>query len=85
MKITVQLAKDNPWWARKEGLTVKHLEGMLERVEKDSNISEAKMGRWLGWMQAVLVAMSPKEFTLEDMKALNKSCKYSIKGKGKKK
>lgn len=85
MKITVQLAKDNPWWAKRDGTTVLHLESMLERALRDPEMDEAKLGRWLGWMQAILVVHSPKEFTLDDMKELNKGCKFSVKGKRKKK
>lgn len=79
MKVTVQLAKDNPWWARTKGTTVKHLEDMLERAMNDDDMDDAKMGRWLGWMQAVLVMNSPKMFTLDDMKEINRQCKFKLK------
>ncbi len=47
-----------------------HLEHMVEQLSKP-NMSKAKRGRWLGWMQAVVVAQTV--LTLEDMKRINKS------------
>lgn len=82
MKVTVQLAKDHPWWARRKGTTVRHLEEMLERVLTGKDMDDAKLGRYLGWMQAILVVHSPREFSLDDMKELNKSFK-DLKSKGK--
>ena len=52
-----------------------HLESMLERVLADQELkkpkmSNAKIGRWLGWMQAV-VALRVPDLMLEDMKKIN--------------
>ncbi len=48
-----------------------HLADMWERIRADPNMSEAKLGRWLGWAQAAVVGsgLGP---TLDDMKAINK-------------
>lgn len=54
-----------------------HLRDMLRTMESginpqnpDAGFSEGKMGRWLGWAQAAVVAMQCA--TLDDMKAINK-------------
>lgn len=53
------------------GVDYEHLESMLDRVTKmPEQFSEGKLGRWLGYMQGVLVANQCG--TLEDMKQLNK-------------
>ncbi|QNH71461.1 hypothetical protein PP938_gp039 [Rhizobium phage AF3] len=46
-----------------------HLEDMLRRMEDMTDKSDAKLGRWLGWMQCSVVIMTPA--TLEDMKQIN--------------
>ncbi|QIG73664.1 hypothetical protein EVC04_227 [Rhizobium phage RHph_I1_9] len=46
-----------------------HLEDMLRRMEEMGDKSEAKLGRWLGWMQCAVVVTTPA--TLEDMKVIN--------------
>lgn len=46
-----------------------HLTGMLEKMEA-GQFSEAKMGRWLGYAQGVMVARSLA--TLNEMKEINK-------------
>lgn len=46
-----------------------HLADMYERAQ--SLVSQPKLGRWLGWMQACVVIQSGGELTLEDMKAIN--------------
>lgn len=46
-----------------------HLEDMLRRMETMTDKSDAKLGRWLGWMQCAIVMMTPA--TLEDMKKIN--------------
>lgn len=38
---------------------------------EEEEFSEAKLGRWLGWMQAAVVA-AQVGLTLEDMKQINK-------------
>jgi hypothetical protein len=45
-----------------------HLEDMVARWPVDG--SGSKQGRWLGWMQATVVAACPA-VTLEDMKQIN--------------
>jgi hypothetical protein len=48
-----------------------HLEDMLRRVEAaPENFSEAKLGRWLGWVQCAVVGGAFG--TLDDMKTINK-------------
>jgi len=50
-----------------------NLESMLDRVMSNpAEFSEAKLGRWLGWMQACVVINSCGGITLEDMKSLNR-------------
>lgn len=52
------------------GLSVEHLREMLKTMEdKRNEMSPAKMGRWLGWLQCAVVATTDLE--LEDMKELN--------------
>jgi hypothetical protein len=58
-------------------LSPDHVRDMLRIMESGSNpqdtergFSEGKMGRWLGWAQAAVVAMGVA--TLEDMKDINR-------------
>ena len=46
-----------------------HLQDMMERAQI-GEFSEAKLGRWLGWMQCAVVA-ADIGLTLEDMKEIN--------------
>ena len=48
-----------------------HLQDMVERAQS-GEFSEAKLGRWLGWMQCAVVA-ADIGLTLEDMKQINVS------------
>jgi hypothetical protein len=55
-----------------------HIRDMLAVMESGDNpqhpgstFGEAKMGRWLGWAQAAVVAMDLA--TLDDMKQINRS------------
>lgn len=48
-----------------------HLEKMILEMEKNE-MSESKMGRWLGWMQASAVALLHPAVSLEDMKEINR-------------
>jgi hypothetical protein len=48
-----------------------HLASMWEHIQADPNMSETKLGRWLGWAQCAVVA-ADIGVTLEDMKAVNK-------------
>ena len=53
-------------------LDYNHLAWMLSEMEsKPEKFSPAKMGRWLGWMQAAVVAQSCGDISLEDMKQIN--------------
>lgn len=47
-----------------------HLQDMWERIQADPDMSESKLGRWLGWAQAAVVA-AQVGLTLTDMKLLN--------------
>jgi len=48
-----------------------HLKSMLARVkDKPDEFSEAKLGRWLGYAQGVLVAFEVAK--LDEMKEINK-------------
>lgn len=48
-----------------------HLQDMCEQILREpQRFSEAKLGRWLGWAQACVVAGGYG--TLHDMKAINK-------------
>lgn len=52
------------------GVDMDHLQSMYDRVvSSDIQFSEGKLGRWLGYMQGVLVANQC--CTLEEMKELN--------------
>lgn len=53
-----------------ESLRPGHIRDMLRRAET-TKMSPAKLGRWLGWAQAAVVAM--EWATLEEMKELNRS------------
>ena len=46
-----------------------HLEDMWRRVSREE-MSESKLGRWLGWAQATVVASGVA--TLEEMKQINR-------------
>lgn len=59
-----------------EGCDYWHLQDMMERAQAAMNtpgmeFSDAKLGRWLGWMQAAVVAAGIG-LTLEDMKEINR-------------
>lgn len=49
-----------------------HLEQMLARWDAGEVTSEGKAGRWLGWMQAAVVALGCGDVTVEEMKTINK-------------
>lgn len=53
---------------QRDSLGLAHLEAMRERIT--TNFSEGKLGRWLGWAQAALVAANVG-VTLEDVKQIN--------------
>jgi hypothetical protein len=47
-----------------------HLVSMIEKMETVP-MSPAKMGRWLGWLQAACVAGTQGAVSLEDCKRIN--------------
>jgi hypothetical protein len=47
-----------------------HLQDMIERAQT-GGFSEAKLGRWLGWMQCAVVAAGIGA-TLDDMRRINR-------------
>lgn len=52
-----------------------HLASILARVEANPGaFSEGKLGWWLGWMQAAVVAHGNGDISLEDMEEINMSC-----------
>lgn len=57
-------------WDTVESLSFAHLLDMQARIHADTTMSEAKLGRWLGWAQASVVA-ADIGLTLDDMKQLN--------------
>jgi hypothetical protein len=54
------------------GLTLAHVEDMWARWPHSG--SSTKRCRWLGWMQAAVVAMTEGRVGLEEMKAINLAC-----------
>lgn len=54
-----------------EGLSFSHLRDMAGRATL-GDFSDGKLGRWLGWMQAAVVAGTNGKVTLEDMKTINR-------------
>jgi hypothetical protein len=69
-----EAADKRPGIAGREGLSAEHLRSMMTLVEEmlapgGCGMSDAKLGRWLGWMQCAVVATTDLE--LEDMKELN--------------
>jgi hypothetical protein len=71
-KETIELADAYKMWEAEtdsDELSYKHIVGMYSRIT--SEFSEGKLGRWLGWAQAALVA-SGCGVTLDHMKELNK-------------
>lgn len=71
---TIDLARKHAYLAaayKVPGLTLSHIEDMWARWPIDG--SETKRCRWLGWMQACVVAMTEGVVTLEDMKAINQA------------
>lgn len=74
MRATLNLAKERGYDNidfEAVGVDMDHLQYMYDRVEGyEEPFSEGKLGRWLGYMQGVLVANQC--VTLEEMKELNK-------------
>ena len=52
------------------GFEIAHLQSMLDRM-KQGDMSEGKLGCWLGWFQAACVINSDGDFTLNDCKRIN--------------
>ncbi len=53
-------------------MTFAHIDSMWRRWS--DNMSETKKCRWLGWMQATVVAMTYPFTNLETMKQINRDC-----------
>lgn len=74
MKATLQLAEERDYWDidfEEVGVDYEHLKSMVSRIDgMPTEYSEAKKGRWLGYMQGVLVANAV--MTLEEAKEINK-------------
>jgi hypothetical protein len=75
MRATLDLARDRGYGDiefDEIGVDMEHLQSMCDRAEaSEEPFSEGKLGRWLGYMQGVLVANQC--VTLEEMKELNKA------------
>ena len=75
-KETVRLAREAPWHTTKEGCSVIHLEDTLAKILSAESTrhpySSGKLGRHLGWAQAVVCMYSPAGHTLETFKAMNR-------------
>lgn len=55
-----------------EGVSFEHLVSMLERIQENPELfSEGKIGRWLGYIQGVLVANGC--LTLDEVKRINRN------------
>lgn len=54
-------------------LSFEHIALMASRVDCEE-MSDTKKCRWLGWMQATVVAMTYPYTSLETMKNLNREC-----------
>lgn len=67
---TLALARSRAMYARTvpSGLDLAHLQDMRNRITDD--FSESKLGRWLGWAQAAVVASGIAD--LEAMKEINR-------------
>lgn len=74
MRATLELAQERDYWDidfEEIGVDFDHLKSMVERIEgMPDEYSEAKKGRWLGYMQGVLVANAV--MTLEEAKEINR-------------
>lgn len=74
-RMTLELAREharNGPLREIPGLSLDHVEDMMARWPVDG--SPTKRCRWLGWMQASVVAMTEGRATLEDMKEINRIC-----------
>jgi hypothetical protein len=73
---TMEMAR--PWFEKYPDLfnsagpdcSPRHLEEMLSKM-RAGDMSEGKLGRWLGWMQCAIVAAGVG-IELDDMKEINK-------------
>ena len=70
MDETMRLALPGQHLAPTTGpLSMKHLMDMHVRAQSPE-MSEGKLNRWLGWMQAAVVSWG--DLTLDDMKEINR-------------
>lgn len=78
LRFTVELARERELEvAPGDSLGLAHLEGMLATVESDKRFEKdsGKLGRWLGWAQAALVAGG--RANLKELKELNQEAHLS--------
>jgi len=69
IRATIVAARQASSWFPKDGpCSIAHFEDMESRLTDD--MSDAKVGRWLGYIQGVMCALGP--FPLDDLKAINK-------------
>lgn len=76
LNITIDLAGTHKKHWREhpcKEMSFEHVEDMMERIDHE-NMSDTKLCRWLGWMQATVVVMTYPHTTLETMKNINKGC-----------
>ena len=59
-------------------MSFEHIDDMMHRWSNE--MSDTKKCRWLGWMQATVVAMTYPYTSLDTMKELNKLCRHTAKG-----
>lgn len=60
----------NSWAYYHETLGYRHLVQMHEKI--DNTFDESKLSRWLGWMQAAVVAWDVVGVEVETMKEINR-------------
>lgn len=79
LRDTVFLARRAPWKTSHAAATVEYLEDMLNRIIADQCLepkhrqySKSKIGRHLGWAQAVVYLNSPMDLNLDTFMEINK-------------
>lgn len=75
-KSTIALAEKSGM-PRAGDVGLDHIKGMLSRIAGGS-FSSAKLGRWLGWAQAAVVAAKCGP-TLDDMKCINRDASAALR------
>lgn len=75
LEATVRLAERRRYTGSSRDTSIGHLRTMLSRATEGvaaGTFSDAKLGRWLGWVQGVLC--EAKVITLNEAKEINKEC-----------